>query len=147
MKRWVAILCFAVALFCLVYPLYVIRPFRHQGAGELAFALHILAWRWPVVIACSLISIALLSKRIPMIVLTVLTLICAALTRVNIYEQMFHPLGAPAFAAIAQTKLAANEKVIAVSLNNTARAYPVRAIAYHHIVNDTLDGVPIVATY
>jgi len=28
-----------------------------------------------------------------------------------------------------------------------ARAYPIRNISYYHIVNDLVDGVPIVATY
>jgi hypothetical protein len=28
-----------------------------------------------------------------------------------------------------------------------ARAYPVRALAYHHVVNDIVAGEPIVATY
>ena len=35
----------------------------------------------------------------------------------------------------------------AIAVNGTARAYPVRALAYHHIVNDTLGGVPLVGTY
>ena len=28
-----------ISLACFVYPMYVIRPFRHQGVGELAAAL------------------------------------------------------------------------------------------------------------
>ena len=31
--------CLAVSLVCVAYPIYVIRPFRHQGARELALAL------------------------------------------------------------------------------------------------------------
>jgi hypothetical protein len=29
--------CLAVGLICVAYPIYVIRPFRHQGAAN---------WRW-----------------------------------------------------------------------------------------------------
>ena len=71
----------------------------------------------------------------------------AALSRVNIYELMFHPLEHPAFAAAAQSKLDAEEMVIAVRLGTEARAYPIRILSYHHIANDTLGGVPIAATY
>ena len=37
--------------------------------------------------------------------------------------------------------------VIAVKISTYARAYPIRSLSYHHLVNDSLDGVPIVATY
>jgi hypothetical protein len=39
------------------------------------------------------------------------------------------------------------EEVIAVHIGTAARAYPVRSMSYHHIVNDVLGGLPIVATY
>ncbi len=32
-------------------------------------------------------------------------------------------------------------------LGDKARAYPIRSISYHHVVNDRLGGVPIAATY
>ena len=50
--------CFAVALFCLVYPVYVIRPFRAQGVRELAAALLVLRFRPIVMGACALFAIA-----------------------------------------------------------------------------------------
>jgi hypothetical protein len=34
-----------------------------------------------------------------------------------------------------------------VRVAGIARAYPIRSISYHHVVNDTVGGVPIVATY
>jgi hypothetical protein len=43
--------------------------------------------------------------------------------------------------------LAAAEPVIAISVDGVARAYPIRIISYHHIINDTLAGEPVVATY
>jgi hypothetical protein len=71
----------------------------------------------------------------------------ALLSRINVYEVMFHPFERPSFSNADQAKLDGDEKVIAVSVAQVARAYPIRIISYHHIVNDTLDGVPIVATY
>ena len=41
--RWrfvlVLLACLVVSLICVAYPIYVIRPFRTQGANELAAAL------------------------------------------------------------------------------------------------------------
>jgi hypothetical protein len=71
----------------------------------------------------------------------------AALSRVNVYELMFHPLGSPAFESAGESRLDKDEKVIAIEVNGAARAYPIRGMSYHHIVNDMVGGVPIVATY
>jgi hypothetical protein len=60
---------------------------------------------------------------------------------------MFHPAERPSFSTADQAKFDGDEKVIAVNIGGAARAYPIRIISYHHIINDVLDGVPIVATY
>ena len=60
---------------------------------------------------------------------------------------MFHPVDQLVFVAQDKAKLDAAEMVIAVNLNGTARAYPIRSMSYHHIVNDVVAGRPITATY
>jgi Protein of unknown function (DUF3179) len=60
---------------------------------------------------------------------------------------MFHPDAHPLFAAVQQVKIDPDDKVLAVNLSGSARAYPIRTIAYHHIINDVVGGVPIVTTY
>ncbi len=149
--------CLCIAAFFLGYPFYVIRPFRHQGVTELAVALAVLRVRPAVMVACvAVASFAALRywhmqpsrlRRWASAAGVLLICVAAALSRINIYEKMFHPIGQPAFESVAQTKLAADEKVIAVHIAGTARAYPIRIISYHHVVNDTVAGVPIVATY
>jgi hypothetical protein len=37
--------------------------------------------------------------------------------------------------------------ILAVRYSNDARAYPIREMAYHHILNDVVGGVPIAVTY
>jgi hypothetical protein len=73
--------------------------------------------------------------------------VLAFLARVNIYELMFHPLIHPSFTAARDVKLDGAEKVIAVRIGGEARAYPIRGMSYHHVVNDVLGGIAIVATY
>ncbi len=45
------------------------------------------------------------------------------------------------------SKLDKDEKVIAVKIGASARAYPIRGMSYHHIINDVVGNVAIVATY
>lgn len=147
-----------LASFCLlVYPVYVIRPFRAQGVRELAVALAVARYRAPFMVALAAAVFAALIwywrrerrwlRRIASAAAPLAVVAMALASRVNIYELMFHPLGPPAFMAAGQSKLAGDEMVIAIHVSTVARAYPIRNISYYHVVNDLLDGVPIVATY
>ena len=40
-----------------------------------------------------------------------------------------------------------SDMVLAVENQGEAVAYPIRLMAYHHVVQDTVGGVPLVATY
>src|SRR5436190_744672 len=51
------ILCALVAFAAIAYPLYVIRPFRHQGERELAAALAVLRWAPLITLLCALLAI------------------------------------------------------------------------------------------
>ena len=151
------IVSFAVALVGLAYPIYVIRPFRYQGPRELAVALELIQVRTPVEILCVVCALAALvfyrrierrrARRNLALAGTLLVCAFAVLTRVNVYELMFHPDSRPLFAAAAQSRVDPDDMVLAVKLGGSARAYPIRSIAYHHIINDTVGGVPIAATY
>jgi hypothetical protein len=146
-----------VSLFCVVYPFYVIWPFRSQGARELMVALVVMRFRLAVtLISCAGALAALILywraqagrwRRALATAAAVFVWVLAALARVNIYELMFHPDNRPSFAAASRTKLDKDEKVIAVKIGAAARAYPIRNISYHHVINDVLDKVAIVATY
>lgn len=153
----ILLVCLAASFACLAYPIYVIRPFRPQGARELMLALAVTRFRPIIVFACAAAAAAALAwywrgqRRLRLRIAAstgVLVVIgIAVLTRINIYELMFHPLERPAFAAASKARLDGDEMVITVQADGNARAYPIRILSYHHIVNDTLGGVPIVATY
>jgi thiol:disulfide interchange protein len=150
-------LAFAIAFFCLAYPIYVIRPFRHQGPHELAAALAVIQIRPVVTVLASLAAALFLwlywrsqprrNGRIGAAAAVLAVWVCAVLSHVNVYERMFHPMGLPSFEAAQATRLDGKEMVIAVNVGGVARAYPIRILSYHHIANDTVGGVPIVATY
>ncbi len=59
-------------------------------------------------------------------------------------------IDAPVFAsaeAAAKQGLAETEPVIAVAINGDVRAYPLRVLMWHEIVNDTVGGVPVAVTF
>src|ERR1700689_5155289 len=94
-----------IALFFLAYPNYVIRPRRHQGAKELQAALFVLRYEHLAELLCAAVALAALvfylrskpgrGSRIRAVSVTAVVLVCAALSRVNVFEVMFHPAGTP----------------------------------------------------
>ena len=160
-SRWMFALllfaCLAVSLACVIYPIYVIRPFRPQGSGELAAALVVSQYRGTATLLSALAALlavtgyrrlqAIKWRRILAAVGAGLVCVLAVLARVNVFELMFHPIDHASFTAGAKSKLDGGEKVIAVVVNGQARAYPIRGMAYHHIINDEVGKTAIVATY
>ena len=60
---------------------------------------------------------------------------------------MFHPVLDPQFEAESDSKLGSDEMILTVRFGSDARAYPIREMAYHHILNDVVEGVPVAVTY
>ncbi len=154
---WLLLAFLAVSLVSVVYPMYVIRPFRPQGARELEAALAITRYRPAVALFSAVAAIGTLARywrRLPgrwWRVLGLVGIVSAAalafVARINIFELMFHPLEHPAFAPAAEVKLDKDDKLIVVKIGGSARAYPIRTMGYHHVVNDVVGGTALVATY
>lgn len=54
----------------------------------------------------------------------------------------------PKFIKLSEVEdLAPTEPVIGLEVNGVARAYPLRVLTWHEIVNDVICGVPVAATY
>lgn len=54
----------------------------------------------------------------------------------------------PQFIPLTDVKdIGKDEPVISISINGKARAYPLRILMWHEIVNDELGGIPIAVTY
>jgi Protein of unknown function (DUF3179) len=159
-RRWMFLLqaCLAVSLVSVAYPLYVIRPFRAQGARELMVALTVSRVAPVLTLISALAALAAAiaywrgqaPARSRWLVAGGAMLVCvlAVLARVNVYEQvMFHAVDHPEFAAVKDTKLEPDDKLIVINIGGVARAYPVREMGYHHVVNDVVGGTALVATY
>jgi len=144
----------AVALFFI--PAFIIRPFRHQAPRALLVAMA-LRQRAPLgtLIAgllCLLLAFALWRtvgrwrKALLVLALLVVTF-SAAMARQNYFEWMFHPIAGPQFLVQSESKLDPKEMILAVRFGDDARAYAISQMAYHHVLNDVVAGVPIAVTY
>jgi hypothetical protein len=103
-------------------------------------------------LACFAFALALWETagrwRRSILVLTLLVVtFSAVMARLNYFEWMFHPIAGPQFLAQSDSKLDAKEMIMAVRLGTDARAYPISQMAYHHVLNDVVGGVPIAVTY
>ena len=154
-----------LALFVAAYPMMVLYPFRAQGKRELLAALTLLHWAPWITALCVLVACGglLLQKwtlpagrrawifrglRILASAICVLGCVGALLfARVNKFEKIFHPAGAPSFLPSDQAKVAPDDMVMTVSAGAIAHAYPILEMAYHHVVNDYVGDTPVAATY
>ena len=62
-------------------------------------------------------------------------------------EKFFQEPKEKRFATVAENKVELDRYVIGVVNNGEAKAYPVQFIAYHHKVQDSVGGMPVLVTY
>ena len=137
-------------------PAFVIRPFSYQSPKALLLAMGIRQYAPAFTVAFLLASAGLSATlwrragkltRGLLVVGLLLASFCTVMSRIDYFEWMFHPLPSPGFEAAGSVRLDPKQMVMAVRFENDARAYPIRAMAYHHVVNDVVAGTPIVVTY
>lgn len=138
------------------YPIYVIRPFREQKPDALEKALWVLLYDKPIlaVLFCLIAIFGFLlwrrsgwAARVVLVPAVVVALVAAVSAWFNPEELMFHPFGAPSYLSAQQATIDPNDMVLVVSLGADSRAYPIREMGYHHIINDRLNQLPFVVTY
>ena len=156
--RWMLLLaCAAVAVAAVFTPAWLIQPFRPQSARGMEIAHEVRTASPFLTIVALLVAAAVMVKlwrgarwwgRLFLIAVMIPTAATAWLARQNHFEWMFNPLPNPAYApADGATFVADADLVLAVDRGGEAAAYPIRQLAYHHLVHDTVGRVPIVVTY
>lgn len=148
------LVCAGLALFFV--PAVIIQPFRYQSPRALLIAIAVRqeAPMWTLLAAAFAAALGVMLwrrvsawKKCVLVLGLLLVSGSAAMARIDYFEWMFHPVPALGFERSDQSKLDPAQMVMAVRFGSDARAYPIRAMAYHHVVNDVVGGVPIVVTY
>jgi hypothetical protein len=156
---WLLLLGLMLLAFAIVFiPVWIIQPFKPQTTRgvEVSYALRRSSpWITLVALALGVFLIAKLWrgsrrwwKKALLVIILVPLLATTWFARQNHFEWMFNPLANASYAKANDAAFVADDDVVlAVSINGEAVAYPVRLMAYHHLVEDVVGGTPIVATY
>jgi len=155
---WLALLLIVVgALAVVVAPVWIIQPFKAQTDRGVTISYAMRRWSPLVTIAAVIISSLIVGwlwrgtrwfAKVALIILMLPLFAATWFARQNHFEWMFHPLLHSAYAKVNEASFVGNsDMVLAVENNGEAVAYPVRLMAYHHLVQDVVGGTPIVATY
>jgi Protein of unknown function (DUF3179) len=158
-SRWVLLAgCTAFLVGLGVVPVWLLRPFSPQTPVGVTAAYEIRrAAR--LVTALGLLPVATLAWAIvrngrlrwrwgPLSLLLGLSSAAAWFAWQNHFEWMFHPLPGPRYVSVAAATFPEDgDMVLAAGAAGDSVAYPVRELAYHHLVMDSVGGVPVVATY
>ena len=152
----IVLLLLSIALVAI--PVFLIQPFRPQTQRGLEISYALRSWSPLVTAVILLVAIGLVFwrwRRVrrwwqkALLAIPILVLIAPAwFARQNHFEWMFNPLHGSAYVKATDADFVRDaDMVLAVKISNEAVAYPVRLMAYHHIVQDTVGGTPICATY
>jgi hypothetical protein len=154
---WAAFFSFVfVAVGLFFVPAFIIRPFRYQSPRALLLAMslrqHAPLFTLIAGLACFIFAFALWGRigrwRKALLAFTlVVVAFSAVMSRLNYFEWMFHPIDGPQLLAQSESKLDPKEMIMAVRFGSDARAYPINQMAYHHVLNDVVGGVPVAVTY
>ena len=157
-SKWLAFAACAVLTIAVAFtPAFLIQPFKPQTENAVAVS-HLLKRVSPPLTTILLVVMFILafklwrgarwwSRALAIIAIAVSTL-GAWFARQNHFEWMFNPLPNPSYVrADAAAFVDGADLVLAVERNGEDAAYPVRQLAYHHLVQDVVGKVPIVVTY
>lgn len=155
---WLALIIIVLAALAIVAaPVFIIQPFKPQTQRGIALSYAMRNWSPYLTVAALIVGFVLVgwlwrgARWFARMALIIVLLPLAAVTwfaRQNHFEWMFHPLRHSAYANAADASFVSDsDMVLAVKINGESAAYPVRLMAYHHVVQDVVGGRAIVATY
>ncbi len=157
-KLWLSLLLIVVATVTMVaIPVFVIIPFKAQTPAGVEWSYWLRRVSPVATVIATILFLALCVKlwrgarwwsRLVLPVLLAPLLAVTWFARQNHFEWMFNPLPNAGYARVSEAGFVADtDMVMAIDLNGEAVAYPVRQMAYHHVINDVVGGKPITATY
>ena len=146
------------ALAMVIIPAWIVQPFKRETPEGLTLAYTLKRWSPIVTLLDSAIVLIFVVwlwrgarrwwRKTALVITLILTFTAAWLARQNHFEWIFNPITEVAYTAPDEAKAVDDsDKVLAIEINHEAVAYPIRQMAYHHVVNDVVGGVPIAATY
>lgn len=152
------LLVLGLSLTLVIVPVFLIQPFRPQTQRALEVSYLMRNWSPVVTLVLLIATFALVIwkwgharrwwRKTFLVIILSLAIVPAWFARQNHFEWMFNPLRNSTYVKANDASFVRDaDMVLAVKINNEAVAYPVRLMAYHHVVSDVVGGTPICATY
>jgi hypothetical protein len=157
-KLWLSLLLIVAAAVAIVaIPVFVIMPFKAQTAAGVEWSYRLRRWSPLATVVATILFLALCVTlwrgarwpgRLAMAALLALVLAVTWFAPKNYFEWGFNPLPNADYARAGEAGFVADsDMVMSIEINGDSVAFPVRQMAYHHVVNDVVGGKPITATY
>ena len=133
---------------------YFIMPMpgsQQMNSIDLAYFLY--RWRWAfriiflLMLIVGLFRSTMKRKWLLLIPIAILFVVVYMVNFQMAADHMFYQPKKVLMVNAAENKVDSGRLVIGVKINDEAKAYPIRFLGYHHQVQDTLGGEPIMVTY
>jgi MFS family permease len=155
---WLTLVVIMLAAVALVaVPVWIIQPFKPQTDRGVLVSYAMRSWSPFITIVALIVAFLLVGwlwrgrhwfAKAALVIILLPLLAATWFARQNHFEWLFNPLVHSAYTKAAEASFVGEpDMVLAVENNGDAVAYPVRLMAYHHLVQDVVGGTPIVATY
>lgn len=133
---------------------YFIMPMPgSQQMNSIGLAYFLYKWRWifravfGLFLIIGLIKTSWKKKWVPFIPIAIVSVVIYMTNFVMAADHMFYQPQKYLLADAAHNKIDTARLVLGVVQNNEAKAYPIQLIGYHHQVQDTIGGKPMLITY
>lgn len=158
MKKLLLVISLLILLAVEILRVYYIMPFPgSQQSDSIGFAYFLNNYIWYIRIAAFLLLVYSIWGRLrtwkklqQIMLLLALIFYSVIYYQFNfkfLADKMFYQPRNKSFAVASASKVKTDKLVIATVINGEARAYPIEIIGYHHQVQDTVGGEPIIVTY
>jgi hypothetical protein len=158
MKKLLVVFGLIILFAAEILQVYFIMPFpgsQKANTIDVAYFLHNYIW-YIRIAAIALIIIGLLNsfprwKRAAKIFFIFFALLYVFIFyMVNfkfLADKMFYQPKTKTLATVSDNHVTSDKLIVGVTINNQSKAYPVEIIGYHHQVQDTIGGSPVLITY
>ena len=159
MKRTLTLIAALLFLFAIeILHVYFIMPFpgsQRANTISIAYFLNKYIWAFRILGFMLLLPYAIYAYRHAKIWKKIVLSIFIILYGIVFYlfnfrflaDKMFYQPNNKILATVAENKVDSNKLVIGIAINGQAKAYPIEIIGYHHQVQDTVGGEPVMITY
>ena len=158
MKKLLLILGFLVLFAAEILQVYFIMPFPgSQKANTITLAYFLHNYIWYIRIFGVLLIIIGLYKSFPrwkgwkkILFVVIAGLYGYIFYMVNfkfLADKMFYQPKNKTLVSVSDNRITSDKLIVGVTINNQSKAYPIEIIGYHHQVQDTVGGEPVMITY